>query len=71
MAGHANYRVTLDMYVGITAGILAFARAATEYWLVSACRIVERVMDTEQTNDASPTKAQRLVNRAWWARLQR
>jgi hypothetical protein len=30
MAGHANYRVTLDMYVGTTAGILARARAATE-----------------------------------------
>jgi hypothetical protein len=28
--GHANYRVTLDMYVGTTAGILDRARAATE-----------------------------------------
>jgi hypothetical protein len=26
----ANYRVTLDMYVGTTAGILDRARAATE-----------------------------------------
>jgi integrase len=30
MAGHANYRVTLDMYVGSTAGVLDRARAATE-----------------------------------------
>jgi hypothetical protein len=30
MSGHANYRITLDMYVGITAGILDRARAATE-----------------------------------------
>jgi integrase len=30
MAGHANYRITLDMYVGTTAGILDRARAATE-----------------------------------------
>jgi len=30
MAGHANYRVTLDMYVGATAGILDRARTATE-----------------------------------------
>ena len=30
MAGHANYRITLDMYVGATAGILDRARAATE-----------------------------------------
>jgi integrase len=30
MAGHANYRTTLDMYVGTTAGILDRARAATE-----------------------------------------
>ena len=30
MAGHANYRVTLDMYVGTTAGVLDRARAATE-----------------------------------------
>jgi integrase len=30
MAGHANYRITLDMYVGTTAGILDRARKATE-----------------------------------------
>jgi hypothetical protein len=30
MAGHANYRITLDMYVGTTAGILERARAATK-----------------------------------------
>jgi integrase len=30
MAGHANYRITLDMYVGSTAGILARARTATQ-----------------------------------------
>jgi integrase len=30
MAGHANYRITLDMYVGSTAGILDRARIATE-----------------------------------------
>jgi integrase len=30
MAGHANYRITLDMYVGTTAGMLGRARAATE-----------------------------------------
>jgi len=30
MAGHANYRITLDMYVGSTAGVLDRARAATE-----------------------------------------
>jgi integrase len=30
MAGHSNYRVTLDMYVGSTAGVLDRARAATE-----------------------------------------
>ena len=30
MAGHANYRVTLDMYVGTTAGVLDRARAATD-----------------------------------------
>ena len=30
MAGHANVRVTLDMYVGATAGILDRARTATE-----------------------------------------
>ena len=30
MAGHSNYRVTLNMYVGTTAGILDRARAATE-----------------------------------------
>jgi integrase len=31
MAGHANYRTTLDMYIGTTAGILDRARTATEY----------------------------------------
>jgi integrase len=30
MAGHANYRITLDMYVGSTAGVLNRARTATE-----------------------------------------
>jgi integrase len=30
MAGHASYRITLDMYVGTTAGILDRARKATE-----------------------------------------
>jgi integrase len=30
MAGHANYRITLDMYVGSTAGVLDRARKATE-----------------------------------------
>jgi integrase len=30
MAGHANYRITLDMYVGATAGVLDRARAATD-----------------------------------------
>jgi integrase len=30
MAGHSNYRITLDMYVGSTAGILDRARTATE-----------------------------------------
>jgi integrase len=30
MAGHSNYRITLDMYVGSTAGVLDRARAATE-----------------------------------------
>jgi integrase len=30
MAGHANYRITLDMYVGVTAGVLDRARTATE-----------------------------------------
>jgi integrase len=30
MAGHANYRITLDMYVGSTAGVLDRARIATE-----------------------------------------
>ncbi len=30
MAGHANIRVTLDMYVGATAGVLDRARTATE-----------------------------------------
>jgi integrase len=29
MAGHANYRITLDMYVGSTAGVLDRARTAT------------------------------------------
>ena len=29
IAGHANYRTTLDMYVGATAGVLDRARAAT------------------------------------------
>ena len=28
MAGHANYRITLDMYVGSTAGVLDRARRA-------------------------------------------
>jgi integrase len=30
MAGHANYRITLDMYVGTTAGVLERARHATQ-----------------------------------------
>ncbi|HEX7162629.1 MAG TPA: site-specific integrase [Trebonia sp.] len=30
MAGHANYRITLDMYVGTTADVLDRARTATE-----------------------------------------
>jgi site-specific recombinase XerD len=30
MAGHANVRTTLDMYVGSTAGVLERAHAATE-----------------------------------------
>jgi hypothetical protein len=30
MAGHANYRITLDMYVGSTSGVLERARRATE-----------------------------------------
>jgi len=30
MAGHANYRITLDMYVGSTAGVLDRAHTATE-----------------------------------------
>jgi integrase len=30
MAGHANVRITLDMYVGSTAGVLERARTATE-----------------------------------------
>jgi integrase len=30
MAGHANYRTTIDMYVGSTAGVLDRARKATE-----------------------------------------
>jgi hypothetical protein len=29
MAGHANVRTTLDMYIGTTAGILDRARTAT------------------------------------------
>ncbi len=28
--GHANYRITLDMYVGTTAGVLDRARTATQ-----------------------------------------
>jgi integrase len=30
MAGHANYRITLDMYVGTTKGVLDRARQATQ-----------------------------------------
>jgi len=30
MAGHSNYRITLDLYVGTTAGVLNRARSATE-----------------------------------------
>ena len=30
MAGHANIRITLDMYVGTTAGVLDRARTATQ-----------------------------------------
>jgi hypothetical protein len=30
MAGHANYRITLDMYVGSTSGVLDRARLATD-----------------------------------------
>ena len=30
MAGHANYRITLDMYVGTTKGVLDRARHATQ-----------------------------------------
>jgi hypothetical protein len=30
MAGHANYRITLDMDVGSTAGVLDRARQATD-----------------------------------------
>ena len=30
MAGHANYRITLDMYIGTTAGVLDRPRMATE-----------------------------------------
>jgi integrase len=30
MAGHANYRITLNMYIGTTAGILDRARQATQ-----------------------------------------
>ena len=30
MAGHANYRITLDMYAGTTAGVLDRARSATD-----------------------------------------
>jgi hypothetical protein len=29
-AGHANYRITLDMYIGSTAGVLDRARTAAE-----------------------------------------
>jgi hypothetical protein len=30
MAGHANVRITLDMYIGTTSGVLDRARTATE-----------------------------------------
>ena len=30
LAGHANYRITLDLYIGATAGTLDRARTATE-----------------------------------------
>jgi hypothetical protein len=30
VAGHANYRITLDMYVGTIAGVLDRARTATQ-----------------------------------------
>ncbi len=30
MAGHANYRITLDMYVRTTAGVLDRARTVTQ-----------------------------------------
>jgi integrase len=30
MAGHSNYRITLDMYIGTTAGVLDRAHSATE-----------------------------------------
>ena len=30
LAGHANHRITLEMYVGATAGVLDRARTATE-----------------------------------------
>jgi hypothetical protein len=30
MAGHANYRITLDMYVGTTVGVLDHAQATTK-----------------------------------------
>jgi len=30
MAGHSNYRITLDMYIGTTAGVLDRARTATQ-----------------------------------------
>jgi hypothetical protein len=30
MAGHANYRITLEMYVGAPAGVLDRARQATD-----------------------------------------
>ena len=30
LAGHANYRITLDLYVGATAGTLDRARTATQ-----------------------------------------
>jgi hypothetical protein len=30
LAGHANSRTTLDMYIGTTAGVLARTRTATQ-----------------------------------------
>jgi integrase len=38
MAGHATYRITLDMYVGSTAGVLDRARQATELTRLAAFR---------------------------------